>query len=91
MSNSLMEAMSLRKPVIASDIPANRELVIQDQTGFLPKLGDTVGIMQLMRRLIDEPGLAERLGNAGRERIQHEFSIPRMVNAYVDVYRGLLQ
>lgn len=91
MSNSLMEAMSLAKPVIASDIPANRELVIQDQTGFLPKLGDTVGIMQFMRRMIDEPGLTERLGNAGRERIQREFSIPRMVNAYVDVYRSLLQ
>ncbi len=91
MSNSLMEAMSLGKPVIASDIPANRELVIPNETGFVPKLADSVGFMQFMRRLIDEPGLAEQLGNAGRERIQAGFSVSRMVDAYAEVYRRLLQ
>lgn len=90
MSNSLMEAMSVGKPVIASDIPANRELVVQSETGFLPKLADTVGIMQFLRRLIDEPGLTEKLGLAGRQRIQQFFSVTRMVDAYADIYRKLL-
>lgn len=90
MSNSVMEAMSIGKPVLASDIPANRELVVQGQTGFLPKLADTVGFMQFLRRLIDEPGLGRSLGQAGRERIQQSFSIPRMVGAYANIYRQLL-
>ncbi|WP_010583244.1 glycosyltransferase [Schlesneria paludicola] len=90
MSNSVMEAMSMGKPVLASDIPANRELVAQGETGFLPKLTDTVGFMQFLRRLIDEPGLGRTLGQAGRERIQQSFSIPRMVSAYADIYRQLL-
>lgn len=90
MSNSLMEAMSMGKPVLASDIPANRELVVQGETGFLPKLADTVGFMQFLRRLIDEPGLAEKFGQAGHRRIQRFFSVDRMVNAYADVYRKLL-
>lgn len=89
MSNSLMEAMAAGKPVIASDIPANRELVIQGETGFLPKLTDTVGFMQFLRRLIDEPGLGTRLGNAGRSRIETSFSISRMVESYANVYRSL--
>jgi glycosyltransferase involved in cell wall biosynthesis len=89
MSNSVMEAMSMGKPVIASDIPANRDLVIQSETGFLPKLGDTVGFMQFLRSLIDDPALCERLGRCGRERIQTSFSVSQMVESYIKVYRSL--
>lgn len=89
MSNSVMEAMAAGVPVIASDIPANRELVVPNETGFLCKLGDTVGFMQFLRRLLDEPGLGERLGTAGRERIRAEFSIGRMIERYAAVYRQL--
>lgn len=90
MSNSVMEAMSAGKPVLASDIPANRELVVHGETGFLIKLADTVGIMQFLRRCIDEPGLAEKLGTAGHRRIQQFFGVQRMVDAYADIYRALL-
>ena len=89
MSNSVMEAMAAGLPVIASDIPPNRELVVPNETGFLVKLGDTVGFMQFIRRLIDEPGLGERLGAAGHERIRREFSIERMIDSYASLYRQL--
>jgi len=89
MSNSLMEAMSVGLPVIASDIPANRELVVQSETGFLPKLTDTVGYMQFLRCLIDEPGLGPALGQQGLKRIQQSFSVSRMVDAYTALYRSL--
>ena len=89
MSNSIMEAMAASKPVIASDIPANRELVIQSETGFLPKLADTVGFMQFLRLLLDDPELGLRLGKAGRERIQSSFSVARMVESYAELYRKL--
>ena len=89
MSNSIMEAMAAGLPVIASDIPPNRELVVPNETGFLCKLGDSVGFMQFLRRLIDEPGLGERLGAAGRERIRAEFSVARMIDRYAVVYQQL--
>ena len=90
MSNSIMEAMLAGLPIVASDIPPNRELVSQSETGFLFKLADTVGIMQFVRRLIDEPGLAERLGQAGRARIQRNFSVSKMVDGYANIYRELI-
>lgn len=89
MSNSVMEAMAAGLPVIASDIAANRELVVHNETGFLCKLGDAVGFMQYLRRLIDEPGLGERLGAAGRERIRTLFSIQNMIDGYAELYRQL--
>lgn len=89
MSNSVMEAMAAGLPVIASDIAPNRELVVPHETGFLCKLGDSVGFMQYLRRLIDEPGLGEHLGAAGRERIRTQFSVQRMVDGYATLYRQL--
>ena len=87
MSNSLMEAMAAGKPCIASDIPANRELIEQGRTGFLAPLKDTMAIAQFVRRLIDEPGLGATLGVAARQKMQDEFSVPQMCERYAALYR----
>ena len=90
-SNSVMEAMAAGLPVIASDIPANRELVIDGETGFLVKVGDRVGFQQFADRVLADPELARRLGNAGRERMRQHFSIDNMVAAHARLYREVLQ
>ncbi len=86
-SNSIMEAMAAGLPVIASDIPPNRELVIDGETGFLVKVGDRAGFQQFADRLLADPDLARRLGHAGRERMRQHFSIDNMVAAHVTLYR----
>jgi glycosyltransferase involved in cell wall biosynthesis len=90
MSNSLMEAMSAAVPVVVSDIPANTELVTHRETGLLFKPGDTVGIMQALRCLIDEPALRTQLAHAAREHIVRQFSVEQMVTRYADLYRDLI-
>lgn len=89
-SNSIMEAMAAGLPVIASDIPANRELVVDGETGFLVKVGDRAGFQQFADRLLADPELARRLGDAGRERMRQHFSIENMVAAHVRLYREVL-
>jgi glycosyltransferase involved in cell wall biosynthesis len=89
-SNSLMEALAAGCATVVSDIPANRELVAHEATGLVFKTGDSVGIMQALRRLVDEPELRARLGTAARERMQTEFGIPTMVERYAALYRGLI-
>jgi glycosyltransferase involved in cell wall biosynthesis len=89
-SNSLMEAMAAGRAVVVTDIPPNRELVAPDETGLLVKPGDSVGFMQQLRRLIDEPSLRERLGAAARERMQTVFSVSTMVERYVALYRDVM-
>lgn len=89
MSNSVMEAMSGGLPVVASDIPPNRELVVMGETGFLVPVGDRAAFTQFADRLLFDPALARQMGEAGRERIATEFGVDRMVRAHLDLYRTL--
>jgi glycosyltransferase involved in cell wall biosynthesis len=91
MSNSIMEAMAAGVPVVASDIPPNRELVVDSETGYLVRVGDSVGIAQFTDRILADPALALRLGTAGRERMRQEFSLDRMVAAHAELYRQVLR
>jgi glycosyltransferase involved in cell wall biosynthesis len=90
MSNSIMEAMAAGVPVVATDIPPNRELVVDGQTGFLVKVGDSVGMAQFADRILADPALAQRLGDAGRERMRTSFSVEKMVEAHAELYRQVL-
>ena len=87
MSNSLMEAMACGKPVIVSDIPANRELVRHGIDGYLVNVGDSAGFSQYSERLFQNDALATRLGEAGRSRMTEEFSIETMVQRYLEAIR----
>lgn len=87
LSNSIMEAMAAGLPVVASDIPPNRELVVHGQTGYLAPVGDRVAFAQLTERLLVDPSLAGQFGSAGRQRIANEFSVARMVEGYSNIYR----
>jgi glycosyltransferase involved in cell wall biosynthesis len=91
MSNSIMEAMAAGVPVVASDIPPNRELVVDGETGYLVRVGDSVGMAQFTDRILADPALAQRFGAAGRERMQKDFSLERMVAAHAELYRDVLR
>ncbi len=89
-SNAVMEAMNAGLPVVASDIPGNRDLVVDAQTGYLFPVGDRATLARVTNRLLDDPRLAEELGRAGQARIREHFSVYRMVQRYAELYRRLL-
>jgi glycosyltransferase involved in cell wall biosynthesis len=90
MSNSLMEAMAASVPVVASDIAPNRELIVDGETGHLVPVGDTAGFAGLTDRLLEDRDKLHAMGEAGRERMQQEFSVETMVQSHVDLYRDLV-
>jgi glycosyltransferase involved in cell wall biosynthesis len=91
LSNSVMEAMAAGLPVVASDIPPNRELVVHGETGYLAPVGDRVAFAQLGQRLLVDRTLARNFGDAGKNRIAADFSIAKMVEGYVKIYRDDLR
>ena len=85
-SNSLIEAMQARVPVVASDIPGNRDLVLDQQTGRLVALGDTADFARQTNELLDDPDEAHRLGTNAAEKIASNFTVDQMVLRHVDLY-----
>ncbi len=87
-SNSVIEAMQVGLPVIASDIPGNRDLVVDNQTGRLIELGDTADFARQTNLLLENPEESRRLGESARQRIASEFTVQAMVDRHADLYRG---
>ncbi len=90
-SSGIMEAMAAGVPVVATDIPGTRDLVVPEKTGYLVPPGDRAAIARLTNRLLDDAALAKRLGEAGRERMRREFTVEKMTERHVELYRELLQ
>lgn len=88
-SNAILEAMAAGLPVVATDIPGNRDLVIPDQTGYLIPVGDRFEFARRTHWLLEDEGLRRRLGQAGRLRVATEFTVERMVARHAELYQEL--
>jgi glycosyltransferase involved in cell wall biosynthesis len=84
MPNAVLEAMALGLPVVASDVPGNRDAVIDGATGFLVKT--EIELLERSQQLLDDEPLRRKLGAAGRERVRREFSRERMLAELSQLY-----
>ena len=90
-SNSIMEYMVLGKPVVATWCDGNRELVLNGKTGFLVKPIDVEDMYSKISQLLENKHLRNKMGDAGKERIYHKFSLERMTNSYSSLYENLIK
>lgn len=89
-SNAIMEAMAAGIPVVATDVAGTRDLVLPGETGYLVPLGDRAALAKHTNDLLNNPELARRLGEAGKQRMLKEFAVERMVEKYARLYRELV-
>lgn len=86
----VLESMAAGIPVIATDIPGCRDVVHDGQTGLLFPVGDAQSLANAIASLAGDAGLRARLGGAGRDLVEGEFSAARMAARYFDLYRTLV-
>jgi glycosyltransferase involved in cell wall biosynthesis len=82
----LAEAMACGLPVVASRTGGIPDVVADGETGLLVTHGVVTELSNSLRRVIEDPGLATRLGTAGRRRAVSEFAWPARAQATHDVY-----
>jgi glycosyltransferase involved in cell wall biosynthesis len=75
----IMEAMATGLPVVSTNIGGIPEMVIENETGFLVQPGDASAMADAIQLVINDPSLAQRLGQFGYQRAQQLFSIEKNV------------
>ncbi len=87
---SILEAMSVGLPVVASDVGGVSEIVQEGVTGFLVKRGDINGWADRLRLLLQDAQLRHRMGQAGRARYLECFTVDKMVEKTWALYERVL-
>ena len=88
-SNTIMEYMALKKPVIATNGSGTIEIVNDNETGYLVQPKDSADLADKILFLLNNEKLREAFGTKGYNRIVNFFSMNRMVSEYINVYKNL--
>ncbi|MEJ5359053.1 MAG: glycosyltransferase family 4 protein [Desulfobacterales bacterium] len=89
LSLSVLEAMSMGKPVIASDIGAIREQIQHGSEGYIFKTGSTDELLQCLSKIRNE-NTREKLGKNAKEKIFRMFDLKRMINEYEKTFCNMV-
>jgi glycosyltransferase involved in cell wall biosynthesis len=87
---TVLEAMATGLPVVAARGSSVFEMVEDGRTGCIVPAADPAGLAESLLRLLDDPGLRERMGRAGRAKVEREFGRDRFCRATEAVYTDLL-
>lgn len=88
-SMTLLEAMSLGKPCVVTDVGGNPEIVIDGETGSVTPSDDSDAFAHAIDQLINSPANLESMCAHSRERFHAHFSREMMQAAYSGIYKAL--
>ncbi len=84
MPNAVMEAQFVGLPVVATDAGATRETSAAGLSSFIRPIGDVAGLAEDCLRILSDPALAARMGEAGKEHVR-AFTRQAMAQRFIDV------
>ncbi len=86
---TILEAMALSKPAVVTNVGGNPEVVQDGVSGFVVPPRDPAAVGNAILRLIEDPGLAERMGLAGLRRVTEEYSEQANFDKLMKLYSDL--
>ena len=83
--------MAMKRPVIATDVGGNSELVIDGTTGFVVAKEDPDLLAKAILSIIKDPPKGTQMGEMGYARVNEYFSLTKMVAEYEGIYEELME
>lgn len=85
----VLDAMSCGKPVVGSTVAGNPLAIVEGVTGFLTSEGNPAALAQALLKLLSDPDLRQRMGQAARQRIEIELGWPPLARRYLAHFQRL--
>ncbi|MCF7858927.1 MAG: glycosyltransferase [Candidatus Cloacimonetes bacterium] len=89
--NSIVEYFAAGKPVIATDVGGVKEIIEDNQNGFLIKFGDIVQLADKLSQLIKDENLRKKFATRARQDLQEKFSETQMVDKLEKLFQDQIK
>lgn len=87
----IMESMYFEKAIIATDVLGTRELVVDNETGFMTELGDIESLANNIEILISNDNIRKQFGINGKKRIKERFTEQIVIKRIDNIYKTILK
>jgi glycosyltransferase involved in cell wall biosynthesis len=91
LSNVILESMAAGKPMIATHVGGNAELVQDGNTGLLIPPHDVDALVHALDKLLRDPLLCRMMGQNGRSLARRDFCLSKICGQYEELYASLLE
>jgi len=88
---TLLEAMAMEVPIIASNNAGIPDIIIDGETGILAPPKDLSALSRAILKLAEDPGLCKKLGTAGRKRVEESFNLDVNILQLEEYYKNQVQ
>ncbi len=85
-SNSILEYMAAKLPVVATDVGGASEAIIESKTGFLVESNDDEAMANRLFELLQNPEKAKKMGELGRKKVEEDFSCASQLEKTINLY-----
>ncbi len=89
-TKSVLEGMSLATPAIITNIPGNREMIVNGESGYVVPKQDPKAMAKALEKMYEDPDAPKRMGEAAKERIRTRFSAENTIKGYGAFYESLV-
>jgi len=86
---ALLEAMAMGKPVVATKVAGNADIVVEGETGYLVPPHQPKALAQALLKLLRDPELRQQMGTRGRARVEQQFQLQNQIRLIQETYRRI--